>query len=221
MSWWIWVIIIIIVLIFLGSMFSANEKDASSGQKGKSSPNDKLAKEIANEISTIAQFRALEKKLAKTDEKRQQMQAYDARSLKAEERAEEKYQVLQEAFDIASNKVLLWQFIPNISLETPLEIAKSAYKTFTSFEYEKKILELGKSKDEWYGLRGDEEPDEKDEEIKFIVKFRTIIENDDLTDDAKDKKINALVSRNKDQASNFFDLDENEKPSEQWRKISA
>ncbi len=221
MSWWMWLIVIIVILIFIFSIFPANEKNTTSKKTGESTSNNKSAKEIASEVTTIIQFRALEKKLEKADEKRQQMQAYDSRSLKAEERAEDKYQLLQEAFDIASNKVFRWQFIPNATLKTPLEITLNAYKTFTLSEYEEKLLELGNNKEEWYGLRGDEEPDEKDEEIKFIIKFRSIIENDQLTDEGIDKKINALVSRNKDQASIFFDIDEKIKPSQQWRESNV
>lgn len=220
MSLWIWAIIIVVVLMVLGAMFSG-EKDSSSNKKSKGSASNKSAKEIASEITTIAQFRALERKLDRSDEKRQVSQAYDSRSLKAEERAEEKYQILQEAFDIASNKVLRWQFIPNVDLETPLAIAKNAYKVFPASEYEDKVLELGNKKDEWFGLRGDEEPDERDEDIEFIIKFRTIVENCELTDDDISKKINSLVSRNHECASNFFDVEGKTSPAEQWREISA
>jgi hypothetical protein len=220
MSWWIWAIIIVVALIALAAMFFG-EEDSSSNKKSKGSPSNKSAKEIANEITTIAQFRALEKKLGRSDEKRQQSQAYDSRSLKAEEMAEEKYQILQEAFDIASNKVLRWQFIPNIDLETPLAVAKSSYKIFPITEYEYRIIELGNKKDEWFGLRGDEEPDEKDEDITFIIKFRTIVENSELDVEEISKKINSLASRNPGCASKFFDIESKTTPAEQWLEIGA
>jgi hypothetical protein len=220
MSWWIWAIIIVIALIILVSLFSG-EESSPSNKNAKGSANNKSVKNIADEVTTIAQFRALERKVERADEKRQQSQAYDSRSLKAEERADEKYQVLQDAFDMVSNKVFRWQFIPNADLETPLEIAKNAYKVFPATEYEERILELGNNKDWWYGLRGDEESDEKDEEIKFIIKFRTIVEHPELSDNEISKKINSLVSRNVDSASNFFDTESDLKPAEQWREISA
>jgi hypothetical protein len=201
-------------------MFS-DEENSSPEKKSKGSPSNKSAKEIANEITTIAQFRALERKLERSDEKRQQSQDYDSRSLKAEERAEEKYQILQEAFDLVSNKVLRWQFIPNVDLETPLAVAKSAYKIFPITEYEDRMLELGNKEDEWFGLRGDEEPDEKDEDIKFIIRFRTIVENPEFADDEVSKKINSLVSRNLECASSFFDIESKTTSAEQWREISA
>jgi hypothetical protein len=220
MSWWIWAIIIVVALIVFGAMFS-DEENSSPEKKSKGSPSNKSAKEIANEITTIAQFRALERKLERSDEKRQQSQDYDSRSLKAEERAEEKYQILQEAFDLVSNKVLRWQFIPNVDLETPLAVAKSAYKIFPITEYEDRMLELGNKEDEWFGLRGDEEPDEKDEDIKFIIRFRTIVENPEFADDEVSKKINSLVSRNLECASSFFDIESKTTSAEQWREISA
>jgi len=220
MSWWVWAIIIVVALIILGGIFSG-EESVPSNKKAKGQAGNKSAKDIANEVTTIAHFRALERKVERADEKRQQSQAYDARSLKAEERADDKYQTLQDALDIASDKILRWQFIPDADLETPLNIAKSAYKVFPATEYEEKVRELGNDKDKWYGLRGDEEPDEKDEEIKFIIKFRTIVENTELSNDEVSKKINALVSRNADDASNFFDTESNIKPAEQWREICA
>lgn len=220
MSWWIWAIIIVVGLIAIGSLFS-DEDDSQSSKKSKSTAKTKSAKEIADEVTTIAQFRSLEKKVERADEKRQESQAYDARSLKAEERNEEKYYVLQEALDIASNKVLRWQFIPDVDLETPLEIVKNAYKVFPASEYEEKKSALGNNSDYWYGLQGDEEPDEKDEELKFILKFRTIVDNSELSKEEKMKKINSLASRNKDEASDHFDLDSGIKPAEQWFERSA
>ena len=220
MSWWVWAIIIVVGLIILGSIFSG-EESVPSNKKTKGQAGNKSAKDIANEVTTIAHFRALERKVERADEKRQQSQAYDARSLKAEERADDKYQTLQDALDIASNKILRWQFIPDADLETPLNIAKSAYKVFPATEHGERVRGLGNDEDKWYGLRGDEEPDEKDEEIKFIIKFRTIVENTELSNDEISKKINALVSRNAEDASNFFDIESDIKPAEQWREICA
>ncbi len=216
MSWWIWIIVIVVVLMIIGGMLSG-EESIKSNNKSKSTGSNKSSKIIAEEVITIAHLRSLERKLERADEQRQQHQT----SIKAEEKADEKYQTLQDAFDIALNKILRWQFIPNIDLETPLALAKNAYKVFPASEYEHKKREIGGSTDEWYELRGDEDPDEKDEEIKFVIKFRTIIENPELSDEEISKKINSLVSRNKSEASNFFDIDDKIKPAEQWREISA
>jgi|TARA_B110000971_G_C19832370_1_gene418646 hypothetical protein len=69
----------------------------------------------------------------------------------------------------------------------------------------------------WQELGADDEPEEKDDEVKFILKFRTIVENEELSSDEISKKINALVSRNTEQASDYFDIESDVTPAEQWR----
>lgn len=217
MSWWIWIVIIVVALVILAAYLGGEDEGSTSGEKINSSRGEKSAKDIADEVTTIAQFRALERKLERADEKRQEMQAYDSKSLKAEERAEEKYQNLQEAYDLASKKVLAWQFIPRLEINTPLAVAENAYKVFSVSKYDEKFIELGQKSDEWFEVRGDDEPDEKDEEAEFILKFRKIVENAELSETEKDKKINALVSRNKESAADYFDLDCDKSAAQQWR----
>lgn len=216
MSWWIWVIIIVVVLIIIAAFLGGEHQESTSDGK-ESSKGEKSAKAIAAEVTNITQFRALERKLEKADEKRQESQLYDSKSLKAEQRAEDKYQSLQEAYDLASKKVLAWQFIPSLEINTPLVVAENAYKVFSVAEYEEKFTALGGKSDGWFELLGDEEPDEKDEEAEFILKFRKIVENAELSETEKDKKINALVSRNKESAADYFDLDCDKSAAEQWR----
>lgn len=104
-----------------------------------------------------------------------------------------------------------------MDINTPLAAAENAYKVFPLSEYNEKFIELGGKSDEWFEVRGNDEPDEKDEEAAFVLKFRKIVENVDLSEAEKDKKINALVSRNKESASNYFDLDCEKSAADQWR----
>ena len=220
MIWIILSIVIVMVIIFLagrmGQEDTSPSKNITEYSKAVKSP-----KEIVSDIVTIAQFRSLERKLEKADEKRQESQAYDSRSLKSEQKAEDKYQTLQEAFDLASNKILRWQFIPNLDLNTTLIAAQSSHKTFSLLDYKEKLDVLSGNPEEWLPLRGDEEPDEKVDDVKFIIKFRKIIENLESSNEEKDKKVNSLVSRNHDKASNYFDIDGGKTPAEQWREECA
>ena len=227
MSWWIWLIIIVVALGFFGKKRKPSNKKVigkkhpPSNNKAESLASNKSAKDIADEVTTIAHFRALEKKVERAEEKRTEDYANDARGEKASERADVTAQTLQEAFEIASTKILRWQFIPSVDLETPLDTVKSAYKVFPAAKYEEKLIELGNDKNYWIELRGDDEPEDKDEEIKFILKFRTIVENTELSNEEISKKINSLVSRNTEQASDYFDIDSDIPPAEQWRINSS
>ena len=223
MSWWVWLIIIVVALSFFGKKRkpskkkSIGKKRTPSNNEAQSLAGSKSAKDIASEITTIAHFRALENKIERAEEKIAEGFAYNARGEKASEKADVKVQTLQEAFDIASTKILRWQFIPFVDLETPLDIIKSAYKVFPAAKYKEKLLELGNEKNNWIELRGEDEPEDKDEEIKFILKFRTIVENTELSNEEISKKINSLVSRNTEQASDYFDIDSDISPADQWR----
>jgi len=208
MDWWTWLILIIIVLIFLGG--------AASGKPGKPTKPSKFARQIADEVTTQAQYNALEKKVERADEKRQEYTAYDSRTQRQEDKLDDKYQTLQKAFDIVSNKILRWQFIPNCDIDTDYLILSNAYKIFSIAEFDEALLKFGNNKEEWYGLRGDDEPDEKDSEIKFLLKFSKIINDNSFSKNEKIKKINLLTSRSKEEAESYFDFDSNSKPGDQW-----
>ena len=218
MSWWIWFLIVVVALSFFRKKRKPSnkkvigKKNPPSNIKAESLTSNKSAKDIANGIITIAHFRALEKKIDRAEEK-----ANDALGEKASERAHAAVEMLREAFEIASTKILQWQFIPSVDLDTPLDIVKSAYKVFPAAKYQEKLRQLGNDKNHWIELRGHDEPEDKDEEIKFILKFRTIVENTELSVEETSKKINALVSRNAEQAIDYFDIESNTTPAEQWR----
>jgi Sec-independent protein translocase protein TatA len=222
MSWWVWLIIIVVVLSFFGKKRKPSKKKAigkkrrPANNKAKSLIGGKSAKDIASEVTTLAHFRALEKKVERGDEKLMEGDFGE----KAYEGAAAKIQILQDALGIAESKTFRCQFIPSFlhqDIETPLYEAKRAYKVFPIAEYEEKVREFGSNKNDWIELSAYDEPEEIDDEIKFIIKFRTIVENTELSEEEISKKINALVSRNAEQAIEFFDIESDIKPAEQWR----
>jgi len=219
MSWWVW-LIIIVVAWGLGKKILGG-KNEPSNKKVKSLADSTSAKDIADKVTTIAHFRALEKKVDRADEKAREDFTNDARGEKAAERACVTAQTLQDALDIATDKTFRCQFLPDLDLETPLDTVKRAYKIFPVAEYEEKVREFGNNKNDWQELGADDEPEDKDEEVKFILKFRTIVENGELSSDEISKKINALVSRNTEQASEYFDIESDIQPAEQWRINSS
>lgn len=210
MSWWVWAIIIFFVIGFIGNAMQKDENKARS-KKNSSSANEKSAKEIAADITTLARLRALEKKLETAEDKLSSHSGTE----KSYDKLCDKIDVLQDALQIAYNKILRWQFIPNHDIDTPLQTLEKAYKTFSLSEYAEISSTLGK-KEDWYELRGEDEPDEKEPDLPFLIKFRKIVENEELSQEEKAKKINSLANRNKEFAEDYFDLNTSEKPAEQW-----
>ena len=216
MSWWAWLIIIILAWGFVRGKMSGKKRKPSN-KKVENLPVFKSGKDIASEIKTLAHFRALEKKIERAEEKRRADFANNARGEKASEKAELVAHALSDAWDIACDKTFLIQYLPNLDLESPLETVKRAYKVFPVAKYEEKVREFGGNESDWEELRADDEPEDKDAEVKFILKFRTIVENKELSSDEISKKINSLVARNTEQASDYFDIQSEIQPAEQWR----
>lgn len=150
------------------------------------------AEKISNEITNIKQYHSLERKVENSFNSK-------------------KFEILQEALDIASKKILQWQYVPNIDVYTPRDILEKAFQVYTPEEYKQlKILD----NTDWYGITGTFEPEETPVELKFLIKLQSIIE-DDLSQDAKIKKINLLYSRNKTSLEYFFE-DITLSAGEQW-----
>jgi len=62
------------------------------------------------------------------------------------------------------------------------------------------------------------EPEHKsdNDELKFLIKFRTLVENDELSKEQLYKKINNLTSRNAEFIKEFFNPEKNQTVAEAW-----
>ena len=207
MSWWIWVILFFVVLGFIGNKRPEGVTKSNARSKPKIS-----AEEAAHDITTVAQYRALERKLNTLEERLAEHSGSD----KSYDTLSNKYTLIEDTLRITSKKTLGWQFIPFPEITTALFILQNGYKVFSVDEYEAKFIELGKNKGEWFKLQGGDEPDEKDPDLNFPIKFRKIVENKELEIEAMSKKINSLVTRNKKDARDYFDLEDDMSPAEQW-----
>lgn len=213
MSWWIWIIIAVIAfLVFSNSISSKGESNRRNSRNTQPSRSESTVEEIVAQITTISNFRNLEKKLDRADEKRQEAFTSEL----AEERAERNYQTLQEAYDIARDEILRWQYIPSFDIDTPLSTLQKAYKVYSLDEYEQAFAESGSNTEEWFGIEADNDPDDKDSELLFLIKFRKIVEDSELAYADKIKKLNSFASRNKEDASLYFDTESPLKVGEQW-----
>jgi hypothetical protein len=207
MSWYGWVILVGIVLW----LFSKG--GSSSTKKGKSANRTDIAdeaEEIANKVETIKQFQSLERKLEKLEDRMDELTTE-----KAIENASHKYDVLQEAINIAASKKYQWQYIPSMELTTPKSTLEIAYKIYSAKEYEEIIKSFDGNKNDWYGIDAYDEKDDPEPFLKSLLKFRAIVESTD-PDDIKASNINKLASNSKELAEEFFDTEGDLKPGDQW-----
>ncbi|GAB4358794.1 MAG: hypothetical protein Kow006_27440 [Gammaproteobacteria bacterium] len=189
MSWIGWVIVAVVVLWLVAQLGSGNSKSCS-GRNKKPERNVSLeAHEIADKVTTIQQFRSLERRL-ETEE----IHLSKVESERAYENACHKHDVLKAALDIAQSKIYQWQFIPNVNLDTPKDILEHAYKVYSNDEYHALKEKFPDNKSDWYGIDGYGEKEDPEPYIKSLIKFRSIVESSESREE-KIKNINQLVSR--------------------------
>ena len=221
MGWFSWLVIIFFILWLIGKTITKTEKPIQNKRVAQENRNTfsetkKVknvfveAKEIADKIVTIKQFKSLEKKLETAEDR-----ISNAETERAYENASHKYEVLQEALDIAQSKTFLWQFIPTVDLGTPKEILELSYKTYTKSEYNELKKTIVNSTSDWYEIDGYGEKEEPEPYIKSLIKFREIIDSN-INNEEKSKKINQLVSSNKTLAEEFFDTEDALSAGDQW-----
>lgn len=209
MSWVGWLVVAIIALWFVGKLGSGGSKSGSSNKKLERNVSHE-AHELAEKITTIQQFRSLERKLENAENRMSEVE-----SERAYENACHKHDVLQTAVDIAQSKIYQWQFIPNVDLGTPKQILDHAYKVYSHEEYQDLKGKLSDDNSDWYGIDGYGEKEEPEPYIKSLIKFRSIVESSEPREEII-KKINQLASRNKSLSEEFFDSDSSLKPGDQW-----
>lgn len=210
MNWFILAIIIIFAFLLLGKLGSSNSKKSNNKGRKKRKGVSTDAKEIAANVTTIQQFRSLERKLEKAEER-----ISNVESERAYETASNKHDVLQEAVILAESKIYQWQFIPSVDLHTPKSTLEHAYKVYSNEEYVKLNNSIGGDERDWYGMDGYGEKEDPEPYIKSLMKFRAIVESNDSQEE-KTKKINQLVAKNKSFADEFFEIDGVLKPGDQW-----
>jgi len=166
------------------------------------------AEKISKEITTVKEFRALERKVESAITRMS-----NANTEKASDKASETHDILEEALELASKKTLQWQFIPNIDIYTSSEILKYAHKVFSNEEYEEIHSLIGENSD-WYSMTGYDEKDEAETYTKTLIKLQAIIEKESPEED-KIKKITTLVSKDKILSEVFF-KEKDLTAGEQW-----
>ena len=191
-------------------------KDEEEREAEKEKQMRAIAEEIASEVKTYAQFKNLEKRYDRAEEKSRN---YHFKTESGEDNHEIKCTILGDAWEIARNKELRFQYVPNgYDEETPLKVLKEMFKVIPIEKYN--IIKDSQDFKEidWVGLDSicdPEEPFDK-ERFSFYKKFRKIVEDDKLNKEMKVRKINNLVKRNKEFTDEIFDLDSDMSAGDQW-----
>ena len=105
--------------------------------------------------------------------------------------------------------------MPSLSLNSDKAILEIAYKEFSIDEYKNIRKKIGGEDYEWISLTAEDELEDPESYLKSLQKFREIIEST-IGQADKIKKINELVKNNKTFANEFFDMDSDLKPGDQW-----
>jgi len=168
------------------------------------------ANEIAKKITNKKEFNKLESRLNIAEKK-----LINSSNDKAYDKAVTQHELLEEAYLIASSKILSWQFVPSLSLNSDKAILEIAYKEFSIDEYKNIRKKIGGEDYEWISLTAEDELEDPESYLKSLQKFREIIEST-IGQADKIKKINELVKNNKTFANEFFDMDSDLKPGDQW-----
>jgi len=209
MEWFGWFIVAIFILWIVGKFGSGGSKKTTSKNRQEKDVSGE-AREIADNVTTIQQFRSLERKLENAENRMSEVE-----SERAYENACHKHDVLQAAVDIAQSKIYQWQFIPTVDLSTPKHILDHAYKVYSNEEYNELRSTISGDKSDWYGIDGYGEKEDPEPYIKSLVKFRAIVESNESREEII-KKINQLVTRNKSLSEEFFDPESLLKLGDQW-----
>jgi hypothetical protein len=159
------------------------------------------ASQIADNITTKQEFRALERRLNGCEQRL--CRATTERSYEA---ACAEFEVLQEAFGIAQSIIFAWQLIPiELDLDTPSQILRNAYKVFSHQERAALEDELGLlvREADWMAMDAYTDKEKAEAIVKPLLRFREIVESEE-PEATQIRKINALAARSKPLADTFF-----------------
>jgi hypothetical protein len=210
-----WIAIIILFLFFIGKLLLIFTPDSVEEKikKGTTLTKEEIkeeAKTIAANVKTIKQFKALEKRLEKANNRR-----YGDLSGTSSQKASTQCAILDTAFDLAADNTLAWQFIPELELYTQKGTLLNGYKVFSTNDYNQKIDKKDFKEGFWERIRGWDDEFEKDPMLPHLIKFRTIIESEDTKENQK-AKINKLCKSYKGFSNYYFDSDSEQSPGTQW-----
>ncbi len=215
MSYIIWAAVILFVLFLLGGKKKKSPRKKSTRNKRNSSEVPKQAdasdaKEIASRVGSVAQLRALEERYEKALER-----TYEADGERAQVNAVRKAAMLEKAYELASDRAYLWQFVPDLELSTPSVYLLNSHKVFPLKKIEEAKATLISDDNYWYELDDPEDAEEPDPFLSSLIKFRKVVESEDEVN-IQIRKINEICENDVLFSEEYFNAEERLTAGEQW-----
>lgn len=204
-------IIIAIVGIFIifgviGTIQEKNNpklKQTGSTKKATNQTNKTLptVKQLVDEVKTIEDYKKLKTAFNRVEKSYETSQTDNPQ-------LDKKYNIYNDAFWEASNKILYRQFLPGLDLNMSKEKIENAYKIIPIAEYKTIRNEIGGTEYEWIEISADDYI-EKNFEIKpmyfdSLPKFQLIANDNQKTYEEKIELINEFGKSNKVFVDEFF-----------------
>jgi hypothetical protein len=217
MGWVFWAVVILFGLAIIGKVGAAIDKAGKAAEEKKriSQAHQRKkninaeAQEIADRITTVAQFRALEERMITACDRESTL-----RSDRAIENARYKADVLQAAVDILS-LTFKFQFLPKLDLDSPKGILDRAYKVYSRKQYKEFAKEKSFDKSEWRELGVGDEEEECEVDIQGLRRFRRIVDSN-VSRQKKIGELNKLLDDHIDLFNEFIDFKGDLTPGDQY-----
>lgn len=178
-------------------------KQSNSTRKTHNQTNKTLptVKQLVDEVKTIEDYKKL-----KTDFNRVEKNYENSQTDNPQ--LDKKYEIYNEAFWEAGNKILFRQFIPDLDLKMSKEKIENAYKIIPIAEYETIRGEIGGTEYEWIEISANDYIEKNFEKkpmyFDSLPKFQLIINDNQKTYEEKIQIINEFGKSNKSFSNEYF-----------------
>lgn len=154
---------------------------------------------LAEKVTSPSELRALERRRQAAED------AVASAGDEAEyERAVARSELLEEASELAMGKVLRWQYLPQLDLDTPSSTIQMAFKVFDAQSMKELRRTVGGGEGDWHGLDGYAEREDEPEYLKGLLRYRAIVESS-VGVEEKASKIQSLLREESALAREFFE----------------
>ncbi|TPN87139.1 hypothetical protein [Aquimarina algicola] len=195
----IYIIIGAVILFFIfGIIGSAQLENKSTKNTSKTNSSKSLPKieTLVSEINTIQDYRKLKAKYNRAEESYMTTHS---------DTAEKRYELYENAFLEASEKVMFYQYFPDLTLDAEKDEIENTCKIVELSEYEKIRKEIGGSDADWVeitcGDYVDKSYETKPKYLPSLVKYQAIINSTEISDFDKAKVVENLIKKD----AVFFD----------------
>lgn len=196
--------------------YSSKKTNSQTSTPTNSSENVPTVAELVNDVKTLDDLRRFEKK-------EKEIEAKYGEDLENKHYGK-LYQRYTDAFSKLCDKILFYQYVPELSTDTPLATLLDAYKYYTVDDYKQR--KKGTKPDHWQEVNAGQIMGQtiesalvpKPHHLNTLMKFRETVEST-FTSEDKSTAIRELISKDIEFKKMFFSVDnETEKLIKRYSK---